>query len=366
MLTLLKNLDCYTPKYIGKNDILICSDKIYKLQPQIKFIDKNIIENVYDFEGLNAFPGFIDQHVHITGGGGEEGFTGHISEININHILNAGVTTLVGLLGADSCSRSLESLYVKAKSLEKQGLTTYIYSGSYTVPPVTFTGDIVRDLVLIDKVIGVGEIAISDHRSSHATINQLLKIASDSHLGGLLSGKAGVIHLHVGNGKKGLYPLLQMLDKSDLPIEQFIPTHLNRNSELFEQAMEYCKFGGNIDLTSGETEGISVSEAIRKLVDEEINLSKVTVSSDANGSIPNGGVSSIHTLLDDIVSCIIDKEINPETAISLVTENVSKVLKLYPRKGTLLEGSDADILITGKNYQIKKVFCSGKLLKDKR
>jgi beta-aspartyl-dipeptidase (metallo-type) len=360
MLTLLKNLDCYSPKHIGKNDILICNNKIYKVQPEIPY--NNLIENVYDCTGHYAFPGIIDQHVHITGGGGEDGFTSHITEINLNDIINAGVTTLVGLLGADSCTRSLESLYAKAKSLEAQGISTYIYSGSYSVPPITFTENIVKDMVLVDKVIGIGEIAISDHRSSHSDSNQLLKIASDVHLGGLLSSKAGVMHLHLGDGKSGLSPLIEMLKKCDLPIEQFVPTHLNRNNSLFEQAIDYLKSGGNIDLTSGETKGLSVPDAIHQLIHRGVDLSRVTVSSDSNGSIPDGGISSIQTLYDDIIQCITNKSLNPEVAFSFVTSNVSKLLKLYPQKGTLLDGSDADILIIDSNYKIKKLFCLGKLL----
>jgi beta-aspartyl-dipeptidase (metallo-type) len=274
------------------------------------------------------------------------------------------VTTLVGLLGADGITKSLESLLAKAKSLETLGITTFIYSGSYSLPAVTFTQNMLRDLVLIDKVIGAGEIAISDHRSSQPSISDLLKLASDTHLGGLIGGKAGVVHLHIGDGKSGLSPLLQLEHESDLPIEQFVPTHVNRNPELFEQAMEYCKNGGNIDLTAGETVGLPVPEALKKLLDSGIDVSRVTVSSDANGSIPGGGVSEIKALYSDIRNCVVNEGMNPETAFHFVTENVAKILKLYPKKGTLREGSDADIVLIDKDYHIQKLFCKGKLTVD--
>lgn len=363
MLTLLKNLECYTPQYIGKNDILICDTKIDRIEPGINDLNPNYV-NIYDCSGFLAFPGIIDQHVHITGGGGENGFASRIAEIDVKQIFAAGITTLVGLLGADSCTRSLESLYAKAKSLEAQGMTTYLYCGSYTVPPVTFTGSVIRDLVLIDKVIGVGEIAISDHRSSHCSLEELLKTSSEAHLGGLLSGKAGIIHFHLGDGEKGLEPLLEILKNSELPIGQFVPTHVNRNRKLFQQAKDYCKSGGNIDLTSGETAGISVPDAIKELVDEGVSLKAVTVSSDANGSNPNSGVNRIDTLPEDVVRCITDKKIKPETAFSLVTSNVAKLLKIHPQKGILQNGSDADILITDGHFQIKELFGSGKFLKE--
>ncbi len=364
MFTLLKNLECYSPKYIGKKNILIAGGKIYKIQPAGKQEANPFIDRTVECDGLLAFPGLIDQHVHIIGGGGEQGFASHVGEIDIHDILAAGVTTLVGLLGTDGCTKSLESLFVKAKILESQGITTFIYSGSYSVPIVTLTQSIVRDLILIDKVIGAGEIAISDHRSSNADSAALLTLASDTHLGGLLGGKAGVVHIHLGDGKAGLTPLLKILEQSDLPVELFVPTHVNRNPVLFEQAVEYCKNGGNIDLTAGETVGIPVPDAVCRLMNGNPGLSGVTVSSDANGSIPSGGTGTIQCLYDDIRDCIVTEKINPETVIRLVTENVAKVLKLYPQKGTLREGSDADLLITDKNYKVSKLFCLGKLMID--
>ena len=362
MLTLLTNLACFCPAPCGKRDILIAADKICRLLPAGTAPETELIEKKIDCEGLAAFPGLIDQHVHITGGGGETGFGSRIPEIGIQEILMAGVTTLVGLLGADGCTRSLENLYAKARSLELEGVTTFLYSGSYALPPVTFTGGMVRDLVLIDKVIGAGEIAISDHRSSQPSTGELLKLAADTHLGGLLGGKAGVVHLHVGDGKGGLSPLLRMVKESDLPVEQFVPTHVNRNSFLFSQALDYCRSGGNIDLTAGETAGIPVPQAVGRMAAEGIDLSRVTVSSDANGSVPGGGTTKIQALYDDLKACVTGPGLRPETALSLATENVAKLLKLYPRKGALREGSDADIMITDNNYNVQMLFSMGKLV----
>jgi beta-aspartyl-dipeptidase (metallo-type) len=361
MLTLLKNIECFGPKYLGITDILIAQDKIYKILPKGKMPDCALIEKHIDCEGLFAFPGLIDQHVHIVGGGGEQGFGSRIPEIDVKDILRAGVTTVVGLLGADGCTRSLECLYAKAKSLELQGITTFIYSGSYAVPAVTFTGSIARDIVLIDKVIGAGEIAISDHRSSQPEPSEILKLASEAHLGGMIGGKAGVVHLHIGDGKNGLAPLSEVLNMSDLPIEQFVPTHVNRNPSLFEQALGHWLSGGNIDLTAGETAGLPVPGAIKILADSGADLSRVTISSDANGSIPGGGAAKIQVLYDDLKKCI-KSGLSPETAFRLATENVAKVLKLYPKKGALCEGSDADILITDKDFNIQMLFCRGKLV----
>ncbi len=355
-------MECYAPKYLGKKDILIANDKIYKITNPDEIKGNSLISNTFDCEGLMAFPSLIDQHIHIIGGGGEEGFTSRIKEIEIEEILSAGVTTLVGVLGVDSYTRSLENLLAKARGLEEQGLTTFIYTGSYAVPTVTLTKSIVSDIVLIDKIIGTGEIAISDHRSSGADYLGLIKLSSETHLGGLLSGKAGVVHLHIGEGKAGLKPLTELLEKSDLEKSQFVPTHTNRCEKLFKEAIEYCKNGGNIDLTAGESSGITVPNALEMLINKKIDLSRVTVSSDANGSIPNHGVGKISSLYHDIKEIILVKNIAPEIAFRLVTENVARILKLYPKKGALNEGSDADILIVDKGYNIKKLFSKGKLM----
>jgi beta-aspartyl-dipeptidase (metallo-type) len=232
MLTLLKDIECYSPQYLGKKDILIASDKIVKIHETNQRLDCGYISNIIECDGQLAFPGIIDQHVHIVGGGGEGGFVSRIPEIEFNEIINSGVTTLVGLLGVDSYTKSLNSLLAKSRALEQQGITTYLYSGSYTVPTTTLTLNIISDIVLIDKVIGTGEIAISDHRSSQPSIQDLIKIASETHIGGLVSGKAGIVHIHVGNGKSGLNLLLELLAQTDYPIEEFVPTHMNRNSKL--------------------------------------------------------------------------------------------------------------------------------------
>ncbi|MCX7614384.1 MAG: beta-aspartyl-peptidase [Clostridiales bacterium] len=364
MLTLLKNVECYCPKFSGKNDILLAGDKICKIVQAGSAFDKNIIEQIYDCNGLLAFPGLIDQHVHIIGGGGEQGFSSRVEEIDIREILLAGVTTVVGLLGADSSTRSLRTLFAKAKALETQGITTYIYTGSYCVPAVTLTESVTDDLVLIDNIIGVGEIAISDHRSSQPTLQELRRLASQTHIGGLIGGKAGVLHFHTGSGRAGLVPLFDLVDQTDLPMDMFIPSHINRSPEVFSQGIRYWKKGGYIDITAGETTGVSMPGAVRLLLQQQKELLRVTVSSDANGSIPGDGIGSIYSLYKDIQTCIKEFHIHPEIIFRLVTENVAKVLKLYPIKGALSEGSDADILITDKDYNIQKVICMGKLLVD--
>jgi len=370
MFKLLKNGICYAPEFLGNKDILLVFNKIYKIAENIP--ETNLMDlEVIDCTDKIVCPGLIDQHLHITGGGGEAGFVSRIPEIKLSDILIAGVTTVVGVLGFDSITRSLEGLLAKARALEAEGLNTYIYTGSYEIPTATITGKVIKDITFIDKIIGVGEIAISDHRSSHPTLDMLKELAFEARAAGLLTNKAGIVHIHVGDGKNGLNPLFELVNNSDFPMEMFVPTHLNRNKNLFHQALEYAKIGGNIDLTAGESSenGYSVPDALELILKEKVPIDRVTVSSDGNGSVPSKGtgaaVGKAYQLFEDIRTCIMERKLDLTSVLKTVTENVSKRIKLHPKKGVLSEGSDGDLLIVNKeDFSINTVFIGGEKFID--
>ncbi len=372
MFKLLKNGHCMVPDDIGIRDILVVNDKICDIK------DKILLENPWDVEVIDCnhciiCPGIIDQHVHITGGGGEEGPISRIPEIMFSDVIQAGVTTLVGVLGFDSVSRSIAGLLAKARGLEAEGITTFIYTGSYASPTETLTGRVLSDVALLDKVIGVGEIAISDYRSFNPTLQDLRTLASEANTGGMLGGKAGILHLHVGDGNEGLNPLFRLIDETDLPIRMFVPTHINRSQNTFVQGLKLLQKGGNIDLTAGETIGLSVSESLTYMINSGISTDRVTISSDGNGSVPQNsanenGVGRIDQLIKDLRECILEKKLDLSTVMKTVTVNTARVLKLYPQKGCLAPGSDADILVLKKNdLSIFHLLVKGQVaIKDQR
>ena len=118
----------------------------------------------------------------------------------------------------------------------------------------TLTGSILDDLVLIDKIVGVGEIAVSDHRSSQPTFDELARIAAAARVGGMLSGKAGIVNVHMGDGERMLSLIERILAETEIPAKHFVPTHVNRNNQLFAAAIVYAKqddgTGRYIDLTT--------------------------------------------------------------------------------------------------------------------
>ena len=379
MLKIIKKAKVYCPDYLGVRDVLIAGDKIGKIAenidpPPMEFMEAEVID------GSNKIltPGFIDAHVHLIGGGGEGGFTTRTPEVMLSKITRYGITTVVGCLGTDGTTRHMTSLLAKARALEDEGITTFIYTGSYQVPARTITDSPRNDIILIDKVIGIGEIAISDHRSSQPVKRDLLYLASEARLGGMLSGKAGVLHLHVGDGKRKLDYLFEIIDEGEIPPTQMVPTHINRNHELFLQSMDYAKRGGVVDITSSiyplteNSPEIKGSKALKMMLKNGVPEENITMTSDGNGSAPifdsSGkliklGIGSLSSNHKEFHDAVFEEGIPVETALKPLTSNVADILKLDKRKGRIKEGLDADLLLLDeKDLSIDTVIAKGKVM----
>ena len=109
---LLKDVTIYGSKNIqsGTNvNLLLVADKIISISPHIEVEGLNV--SVIDASGLRALPGFIDVHVHAAGGGGEKGPASRTPAAEICDLIEAGITTLIGIRGTDSSSRSYLSSF---------------------------------------------------------------------------------------------------------------------------------------------------------------------------------------------------------------------------------------------------------------
>ena len=253
MVVLIKNAEVYEPRFLGKQDILILGDKIAAVGKNLQ-AEFNGAVHVETIDGTDfaAVPGFIDSHEHIMGGGGEGGFHTRTPEAILSGLTCCGITTVVGCIGTDGISRDMTGLLAKAHGLENEGITAYCYTGSYQIPPHTLTGSVMKDLMMLDKVIGVGEIAISDHRSSQPSYEEFVRLAADARVGGMLSGKAGILNIHLGDGARHLDLIERVVHETEIPVTQFLPTHINRNSHLFEAAVSFAREGGCVDFTGNE------------------------------------------------------------------------------------------------------------------
>lgn len=289
----------------------------------------------------------------------------------------AGVTTVVGVLGTDGTTRKIESLLAKAHALDEEGITAYLHTGSYQTPVKTLTGKIEEDLIFIDKMIGVGEIAISDHRSSEPTFEELSKIAAAARNGGLITGKAGVLEIHVGDSERKLDLLFEIAEKTDIPIHHFHPTHINRNEELFEEGIRYAEIGGYVDFTTStipqflEEGEVKCSRGLRLMLEKGVPVTQITFSSDGQASLPyfdeNGDfaglqVGKVSSLYHEVRSAVLDEGVELETALQVITSNPARILKLK-KKGEIREQHDADLVLLEKeSLAIDTVIAKGRVM----
>lgn len=382
-MKLIRQAEVYAPEYLGKKDILVINDKIVAIEDQISGgFDQLTVEEI-DGSSLIATPGFIDCHFHILGGGGEGGYQNRTPEVTLSQLTTAGVTTVVGCLGTDGVGRDMVALISKAKGLEAEGISTYVYDGSYRLPLDPVTSSLIKDFLTIDKVIGIGEIAVSDHRSSQPSFEEFTRAVADARVGGMLSGKAGIINVHLGGGKRQYELLLQTVEETEIPISQFLPTHANRTSELFEASIAFAKMGGTIDFTASEDpdfweredDEVRFSKGLKRLLDEGIGLDQFTMTSDGQGSLPyfdennqfiGLGVGSSRALMVGIKEAVQVEQIPLEIALRAITSNPAKILKLA-QKGRIAPGMDADLcLLNQDTLDIETVIAKGKVMVDKK
>ena len=374
MLTLFKNAQIYSPLYLGTMDVLTGGKSILALEDHIEPPDGTVVETI-DCTGRWLLPGLIDSHVHITGGGGEGGPGSRMPELQLSMMLEAGVTTVIGCLGTDGITRTVESVLMKVKTLRSQGVSAWMYTGAYQVPPPTITGDIAKDIALFEEIIGVGEVAISDHRSSVPSIAELARIAAHARVAGMIGGKAGIVNMHMGDAQDPFRPIHEVVASTELGYKQFLPTHCNRNSYIFEDAKEYGK-KGYVDITTSSypyyaDEEIKPSVALKELLISGVPLGHITFTSDGCGSLPGfdpetGKLIKIEmglpsSILRELKEAVLVDGIPLEQALHVATSNPADILKL-PGKGHIQEGFDADILILDTQFNIVHLMAMGKMM----
>lgn len=378
-ITVIRGARLFTPEDRGEGDLVLAGGSVLALGPGAAAAFDGLDAERIDGGGRLLLPGLLDVLTHPCGGGGEGGFGNRTAELDAAAFIRAGVTLPVGALGTDSLGRSLEVLYGTVMGLRAAGLRACMYSGAYRVPAPTLTGDLARDLYLVEPVIGVGEVAVSDHRGAQPSPRELRRLAADTQLGGILAGAGGTVLVHVGDGPGRLAPLREAIAGSDLPPRVLFPTHVNRSPALLDEAADWARGGGCVDVTVSTTPeliaagDIPADEALRRLLGAGTPPARITLSSDAGGSLPlyvdgelRGLTAARPAVLSELLCALWATEpaLFP-AALAALTRNPASALRL-PGAGTLQVGGRADLLLldTGRGA-VTDLFCGGRrLLRD--
>jgi beta-aspartyl-dipeptidase (metallo-type) len=376
-LELLTDADVFAPQALGRRSVLIGGGRVLWIGEGRPALDPRLDVRVTELGGRALVPGFVDGHAHVTGGGGETGFGSSVPPQTANVFLLAGVTTVVGVLGTDDCVRTTGQLVHGVYGLRAQGLGAFCHTGGYHLPPTTLTGSIRRDICHVDPIIGFGELAISDHRSSQPTYDEFLRVAAECHVGGLMTGKAGVLHLHLGDGVRGLEFVRRALDESELPPRTFQPTHVNRRRALFEEALALVPRGLAVDVTAGPEDGaapasgpdadLAASHALEQVLTRGIDRSRVTASSDGGGCLPvfdrQGELVHVDVgrpdTLPTLVATLVARGFALGDVLPFVTCNPARHLRLAGR-GVIERGAHADLVVLeAGSLAVRDVWCAG-------
>ena len=370
MFTLIKNAEIYSPEPLGLGHLLLGGGKVLYLGAGLPAVDASLLGSTLDLAGAPLIPGLIDCHVHVTGGGGEDGFSTQAPPVPLSRFTRHGVTSVVGLLGTDDETRSTANLLARVRALREEGLSAWCWTGGYHVPPTTLTGSVRKDIVNIDCIIGLGELAISDHRSSQPSFDELARLASEVYVAGLISRKAGVLHLHLGDGSRGLELVRRLLDETELPPRVFHPTHVNRKKDLFEEACSLSRENVVVDVTAfpvdeGE-DAWSAADAWVRFHEQGCPADRLTISSDGGGCLPvfdqNGHLVKMDFAtsagLPETLRELVERGFSLSQVLPSMTTNVARLLKLE-NKGRIEAGADADFVCLGEALDVRHVMARG-------
>lgn len=364
MITLIKNAQLYAPASMGMHDILIAEGRIQAIEKQIDLPAS--LGNTVDAAGKKVCPGLIDQHIHIAGAGGKDGFLSMTPDIKASELIACGSTTVVGLLGTDGTARNIRALFGKVQSLRQEGISAYMYSGYYGSDTLTITESITSDMIFIEPVLGF-KIAISDIRSSYPTALELVKKLREVRVGGMLGNKKGIMHVHLGNLKTQMDPLFEIVEHYEFPIEHISPTHVGRSLSLFDQAIAFGKLGGMIDITTAASKYTDPYKSVIYALDQGLAMEQMTFStdghagltkSDAQGNAIGFRAAAINENLNEMVKLVKLGGLPLEEALKLVTTGPAKNLGLA-HKGRLALGADADMCWFDDDLQLTDVWCRG-------
>lgn len=365
MALLIKGAHVYSPDDLGVCDVLTVGDKVVAVGKDLTACLPGL--ETIEAKGLTLTPGFIDQHIHVTGGGGEGGPKTRTPELVLSELIECGTTSVVGVSGTDGSSRSMPNLLGKVRALQAEGVSAWMYTSNYAFPPTTLTSCVRDDLYFVPEVLGV-KIAMGDHRSSFPTQAEVMRLLSQIRVGAMVAGKLGVLHIHLGN-IVGPFDMLLECVKQGMPIQHLRPTHCARHPDVFKGAIAFGLAGGYVDITTGGSCAVGTpANGVKTVLEEGVPPDHVTMSSDGHGSVPRFnekgemvglGVGGVSCNLREVKRLIGELDVPMTTALSVITRNPAKALQL-PGKGVVEAGADADLNLFDENMNLVHVFAKGR------
>ena len=384
MLKILRCERVLAPEPLGPKDIVIAGEQIVAVaDPGVQVAGVPV--ELHDLAGLTVTPGFIDNHVHVLGGGGGLGFASRAPELQTSQLARVGTTTVIGMLGFDASTKDMRALVAKTKAFRQDGLSAHALTGATLEHPVpTLTGRIRDDIAFIDEIIGVGEISVSElgyaYDSNGPGAQYIAEAATAGLLAGRLSGKSGYLCLQVPPYRGAcLKPVLTMLKQTGFPIGQLLPSHVNQTDAYMADAIAWGHHGGWLDVganyapDNNYSRAIPPARAITRLIDRGVPLAQILLSSDGNGAPPKeeqgegqpvaANYMPVGALQRVWRELIVDEGLSPTDALSVVTANVAAATGLK-RKGAIAPGLDADLNVVDQDWRIHMVIARGRIMVD--
>ena len=381
-MTILRCGRVLAPEALGARDLVIAGERIVAVaDPGVEIAGIEV--EALDLRGLTVTPGFIDNHVHVLGGGGGLGFASRAPELQTSQLTRAGITSVIGMLGFDATSKDMRALVAKTKAFREDGISAYALTGATLEHPVpTLTGRIRDDIAFVEEIIGVGEISVSElgyaYDSNGPGAQYIAEAATAGLLAGRLARKRGYLCLQVPPYHGAcLKPVMDMLERTGLPIAQLLPSHVNQTEAYMADAIAWAKRGGFVDVGANYSPDNNFSRAtpparaITRLLEAGVPLAQILLSSDGNGAPPKEEqregqpavanympLSALHATWRRL---IVEEGLPPADALRVVTANVADATGLA-RKGRIAAGLDADLVAFDDDWQIHTVIARGRVM----